>query len=91
SVCLDESLPGYHLDSGFGSRANSWIVNLEGGGWCNNIRTFVYRKMTRRGSSNYFEKQIQFTGILSNKASENPGSNLQNSLFLIFILNSCFA
>ncbi|GFQ06471.1 hypothetical protein PHJA_002791100, partial [Phtheirospermum japonicum] len=91
SVCLDGSLPGYHCDRRFGSGANSWIVNLEGGGWCNNIRTFVYRKMTRRGSSNYFEKQIRFTGILSNKASENPGSNLQNFLFLIFILNSCFA
>ncbi|GFP80402.1 protein notum homolog [Phtheirospermum japonicum] len=72
AVCLDGSLPGYHLDRGSGSGANSWIVNLEGGGWCNNIRTCVYRKTTRRGSSNYFEKQIPFTGILSNKASENP-------------------
>ncbi|KAG6397714.1 hypothetical protein SASPL_143884 [Salvia splendens] len=26
----------------------------------------------RRGSSNYFERQIAFTGILSDKASENP-------------------
>ncbi|KAK6139504.1 hypothetical protein DH2020_026764 [Rehmannia glutinosa] len=43
-----------------------------GGGWCNNIRTCVYRKKTRRGSSNYFEKQIPFTGILSNKPGENP-------------------
>ncbi|KAL3620719.1 Pectin acetylesterase 12 [Castilleja foliolosa] len=72
AVCLDGSLPGYHFDRGFGSGANSWIVNLEGGGWCNNIRTCVYRKTSRRGSSNYFEKQIPFSGILSNKASENP-------------------
>ncbi|GFP96092.1 hypothetical protein PHJA_001753300 [Phtheirospermum japonicum] len=64
-----------HLDRGFGSRANSWIVNLKGGGWYNNIRTCVYRKTTRRGSSNYFKRQIPFTGVLSNKASENPGSN----------------
>ncbi|KAL8239586.1 hypothetical protein R6Q59_016153 [Mikania micrantha] len=72
AVCLDGSLPGYHLHRGFGSGANSWIVHLEGGGWCNNIRTCVYRKTTRRGSSNYFEKQLAFTGILSNKAEENP-------------------
>lgn len=45
----------------------------QGGGWCNNIRSCVYRKKTRRGSSNYMEKQIPFTGILSNKAEENPG------------------
>ncbi|KAK6159749.1 hypothetical protein DH2020_003130 [Rehmannia glutinosa] len=72
AVCLDGSLPGYHFDHGFGSGANNWLVNLEGGGWCNNIRTCVYRKKTRRGSSNYFEKQIPFTGILSNKPGENP-------------------
>ncbi|KAH6772601.1 Pectinacetylesterase family protein [Perilla frutescens var. hirtella] len=72
AVCLDGTLPGYHLHRGFGNGANSWLVNLEGGGWCNNVRTCVYRKKTRRGSSNYFEKQIPFTGILSNKAWENP-------------------
>ncbi|KAG6406330.1 hypothetical protein SASPL_133930 [Salvia splendens] len=72
AVCLDGTLPGYHYHRGFGSGANSWIVNLEGGGWCNNVRTCVYRKKTRRGSSNYFERQIAFTGILSDKAWENP-------------------
>ncbi|XP_054818615.1 pectin acetylesterase 2-like [Prosopis cineraria] len=72
AVCLDGTLPGYHLDPGFGSGANSWLIELEGGGWCNNIRTCVYRKTTRRGSSNYMEKQIPFSGILSNKAEENP-------------------
>ncbi|CAN1161689.1 Pectin acetylesterase 12 [Linum perenne] len=72
AVCLDGTLPGYHLHRGYGSGANSWLIQLEGGGWCNNIRTCVYRKNTRRGSSNYMEKQLAFTGILSNKAGENP-------------------
>ncbi|XP_016481028.1 pectin acetylesterase 12-like [Nicotiana tabacum] len=72
AVCLDGTLPGYHIHRGYGSGANSWLVQLEGGGWCNNIRSCVYRKKTRRGSSNYMEKQIPFTGILSNKAEENP-------------------
>ncbi|RYR39537.1 hypothetical protein Ahy_A09g045094 [Arachis hypogaea] len=72
AVCLDGTLPGYHLDRGFGSGANSWLVHLEGGGWCNTVRNCVYRKTTRRGSSTYMESQIQFTGILSNKAEENP-------------------
>ncbi|KAL1312886.1 hypothetical protein HN51_039458 [Arachis hypogaea] len=72
AVCLDGSLPAYHLHRGYGSGANSWLINLEGGGWCNSIRTCVYRKRTRRGSSTFMEKEIPFTGILSNKAEENP-------------------
>ncbi|KAJ0013993.1 hypothetical protein Pint_21869 [Pistacia integerrima] len=73
AVCLDGTLPGYHLHRGYGSGANSWLIQLEGGGWCNSVRTCVYRKKTRRGSSLYMEKWIPFTGILSNKAQENPG------------------
>ncbi|XP_022899218.1 pectin acetylesterase 12-like, partial [Olea europaea var. sylvestris] len=72
AVCLDGTLPGYHLHPGHGEGANRWLIELEGGGWCNNIRTCVYRKGTHRGSSNLFEKKIPFTGILSNKAEENP-------------------
>ncbi|XP_012437872.1 pectin acetylesterase 3 isoform X8 [Gossypium raimondii] len=72
AVCLDGTLPGYHLHRGFGSGANSWVIHLEGGGWCNTIRSCVFRKTTRRGSSKFMEKSINFTGILSNKAEENP-------------------
>lgn len=72
AVCLDGTLPGYHWHRGYGSGAKSWLIQLEGGGWCNNIRTCVYRKKTRRGSSTYMEKEIAFSGILSNKAEANP-------------------
>ncbi|XP_030974191.1 pectin acetylesterase 10-like isoform X3 [Quercus lobata] len=72
AVCLDGTLPGYHLHRGYGSGANSWLIQLEGGGWCDSIRSCVYRKNTRHGSSTYMERQIQFSGILSNKAEENP-------------------
>ncbi|XP_022868622.1 pectin acetylesterase 12-like isoform X1 [Olea europaea var. sylvestris] len=72
AVCLDGTLPGYHLHPGSGEGANSWLIELEGGGWCNNMKTCVYRKGTHRGSSTLFEKEIPFTGILSNKAEENP-------------------
>ncbi|KAG7566536.1 Pectinacetylesterase/NOTUM [Arabidopsis suecica] len=71
AVCLDGTLPGYHLDRGFGSGANSWPIQLEGGGWCNNHRSCVYRKTSRRGSSKFMEKALAFTGILSNKPEEN--------------------
>ncbi|KAF3494213.1 hypothetical protein DY000_02056868 [Brassica cretica] len=72
AVCLDGTLPGYHLDRGFGSGANSWLIHLEGGGWCNNRSSCVFRKTTRRGSSKFMEKALNFTGILSNKPQENP-------------------
>ena len=51
----------------------NWVSWLQGGGWCNNIKSCVFRKTTRRGSSKYMEKTLAFTGILSNKAEENPG------------------
>ncbi|GJN33215.1 hypothetical protein PR202_gb21788 [Eleusine coracana subsp. coracana] len=72
AVCLDGSVPGYHLHRGFGSGANNWLVNLEGGGWCNDVKSCVFRKGGHRGSSNYMERQLQFTGILSNRPEENP-------------------
>ncbi|KAE8660239.1 Pectin acetylesterase 6 [Hibiscus syriacus] len=74
AVCLDGKPPGYHLLSGFGLGANSWVIHLEGSGWRNNIRTCVFRKTTRPGSSKFMEKQLNFTGILRNKPEENPGS-----------------
>lgn len=72
AVCLDGTPGAYYLHPGSGSGANSWLIELEGGGWCNDITSCVDRKQTRRGSSNYMDKQLQFTGILSNKPEENP-------------------
>ncbi|XP_031101732.1 pectin acetylesterase 12-like [Ipomoea triloba] len=72
AVCLDGTLPAYHIHRGYGSGANSWLIQLEGGGWCNNLRSCIYRKTTRRGSSRFMEKWLPFTGILSNRAEENP-------------------
>ncbi|KAG2724074.1 hypothetical protein I3843_01G000500 [Carya illinoinensis] len=91
AVCLDGTLPGYHWHRGHGSGANSWLIQLEGGGWCNNIRTCVYRKKTQRGSSTYMEKEIAFTGILSNKAEENPDFFNWNRVKLRYCDGASFA
>ncbi|KAL0387297.1 UNVERIFIED_CONTAM: Pectin acetylesterase 10 [Sesamum radiatum] len=32
AVCLDGTLPGYHLHRGFGTGANSWLIQLEAAG-----------------------------------------------------------
>ncbi|KAJ0254389.1 hypothetical protein HA466_0108860 [Hirschfeldia incana] len=72
AVCLDGSPSGYHFHPGSGSGAKNWIVQFEGGGWCGTIEDCVNMKKTRHGSSKYMEKQIHLTGILSDKAAENP-------------------
>ncbi|KAL3498104.1 hypothetical protein ACH5RR_040836 [Cinchona calisaya] len=72
AVCLDGSPPAYHLDRGFGAGINSWLVHIEGGGWCNNVTTCLDRKSTRLGSSKQMVKQLAFSGILSNKPEFNP-------------------
>ncbi|MQM12814.1 hypothetical protein Taro_045732, partial [Colocasia esculenta] len=45
---------------------------LKGGGWCKNIRMCTFLKATHHGSSRHMEKWLPFTGILSNRAEENP-------------------
>ncbi|XP_052206244.1 pectin acetylesterase 12-like [Diospyros lotus] len=91
AVCLDGTLPGYHLHRGYGSGANSWLIQLEGGGWCNNRRSCVFRKTTRRGSSNYMEKKLPFPAILSNKAEENPDFFNWNRVKLRYCDGASFA
>ncbi|KAJ4805015.1 Pectin acetylesterase [Rhynchospora pubera] len=72
ALCLDGTLPGYHFLKGSGSGAESWLIHLEGGGWCSNLESCGARKHTELGSSNHMEKQVPFIGILSNLPSQNP-------------------
>ncbi|KFK38327.1 hypothetical protein AALP_AA3G099800 [Arabis alpina] len=72
AFCLDGSLPGYHFQNGSGSGSNSWLLHLEGGGWCSTIASCSSRAMTNYGSSNYFEDEVSFPGVLSNDPSQNP-------------------
>ncbi|KAA3469584.1 Notum [Gossypium australe] len=67
AVCLDGSPPAYHWDKGYGTGINSWLIQLEGGGWCNNVSSCLVRKNTHLGSSKRMVKQIPFSGILNNK------------------------
>ncbi|XP_038681262.1 pectin acetylesterase 6-like [Tripterygium wilfordii] len=91
AVCLDGTLPGYHLDPGSGSGTNSWLIQLEGGGWCNDIKSCIFRKTTRHGSSTYMEKLLNFTGILSNKPEENPDFFNWNRVELRYCDGASFA
>nr|AFN53693.1 pectinacetylesterase [Linum usitatissimum] len=72
ALCLDGSLPAYHLQRGFGAGANNWLLQFEGGGWCNTVDSCWERAKTRRGSTSLMVKLENFSGILSNNASLNP-------------------
>jgi len=50
-VCLDGTLPGYHLDRGFGSGANSWLVHLE----VKNVHGFIPKFLGLINSTDYGE------------------------------------
>ncbi|KAK2404587.1 Pectinacetylesterase family protein [Trifolium repens] len=72
AFCLDGSLPAYHLHKGHGRGKNNWLLQFEGGGWCNDLTSCLERAQTRRGSSHYMTKLQVFSGILSNNATLNP-------------------
>ncbi|KAI3945110.1 hypothetical protein MKW92_007690 [Papaver armeniacum] len=71
AFCLDGSPPGYHLDRGFGSGANNWLLVFEGGGWCHTTKSCLKSTKNSHGSTNY-EKAKHFSGIMSKNASLNP-------------------
>ncbi|KAI5682364.1 hypothetical protein M9H77_03592 [Catharanthus roseus] len=72
ALCLDGSLPGYHIQKGFGSGSQNWVLHIEGGGWCNSIGSCASRKRTALGSSKYMATEVQFSGILSRDPLQNP-------------------
>ncbi|VAH49747.1 unnamed protein product [Triticum turgidum subsp. durum] len=91
AVCMDGTPAAYHLDRGSGAGSKSWIVNLEGGGWCNNARTCRFRTRTHHGSSNFMERQISFTGIMSASPAENPDFYNWNRVKIRYCDSASFA
>ncbi|KAM0847550.1 hypothetical protein ACQ4PT_054938 [Festuca glaucescens] len=91
AVCMDGTPAAYHLDPGSGAGNNSWIINLEGGGWCNNARTCKFRTRSRHGSSDFMERQIAFTGIMSASAADNPDFYNWNRVKIRYCDSASFA
>ncbi|XP_031093459.1 pectin acetylesterase 9-like [Ipomoea triloba] len=91
AYCLDGSLPAYHLHRGFGAGAQNWLLQFEGGGWCNGISSCLERSKTRRGSTTFMNKLAVFSGILSNNASRNPDFYNWNRVKLRYCDGASFA
>ncbi|KAJ0558906.1 putative pectinacetylesterase/NOTUM [Helianthus annuus] len=91
AYCLDGSLPAYHIHRGFGAGARNWLLQFEGGGWCNDIKSCAERAKTRRGSTRLMNKLETFSGILSNNASRNPDFYNWNRVKLRYCDGGSFA
>lgn len=91
ALCLDGSLPAYHIHRGFGAGAKNWLLQFEGGGWCNDIESCLDRAKTRRGSTRLMSKWEVFSGILSNNASLNPDFYNWNRVKLRYCDGASFA
>ncbi|XP_070039745.1 pectin acetylesterase 11-like [Nicotiana tomentosiformis] len=71
-VCLDGSPPAYHLDIGHGSGLRSWIIVMDGGGWCESIPDCLSRSTTKYGSTKHMKNVSWFAGILDPSPRDNP-------------------
>ncbi|CAI5512388.1 unnamed protein product [Closterium sp. Naga37s-1] len=102
--CLDGSPPTYYLRTGYGSGASSWVIYLQGGGWCTSVTACAARAKTVLGSSNFypppsdpnFDKTMRdygnaFTGILSNSSTENPDFYNWNLAMVVYCDGGGFA
>ncbi|KAL6853312.1 hypothetical protein ACP4OV_019341 [Aristida adscensionis] len=81
AVCLDGSLPAYHLQRGSGSGSHNWVIHLQGGAWCDTVESCVERTKTVLGSSDLMEPML-FEGILSNDPKENPDFHNWNRAYI---------
>ncbi|XP_072956890.1 pectin acetylesterase 9-like [Typha angustifolia] len=91
AVCLDGSPPAYHLHRGVGAGARNWLLQFEGGGWCNDVASCLERSTTRRGSTRYMNKLEVFSGILSDDPAMNPDFYDWNRVKLRYCDGASFA
>uniref|UniRef100_A0ACD5WQC8 Uncharacterized protein n=1 Tax=Avena sativa TaxID=4498 RepID=A0ACD5WQC8_AVESA len=92
AVCLDGTPPGYHLQRGSGDGSNSWIIHLQGGGWCSTLKDCSNRRMSMYGSSN-FMKPMWFAGagILDSDQLKNPDFYNWNKVFVRYCDGASFS
>ncbi|PKU80233.1 hypothetical protein MA16_Dca005764 [Dendrobium catenatum] len=91
AVCLDGSPPAYHLHRGKGTGVSNWLLQFEGGGWCNNVLSCLQRSRTRRGSTRYMNRLEVFSGILSDDPINNPDFYNWNRVKLRYCDGASFA
>ncbi|EFH60993.1 pectinacetylesterase family protein [Arabidopsis lyrata subsp. lyrata] len=67
------------------------ITFIRGGGGCRTIESCSSRAMTRLGSSNFFEHEVPFQGVLSSDPSQNPDFFNWNRIMIRYCDGACFS
>ena len=49
--CLDGTPPGYHIQSTSAQDPSTWVIHLQGGGWCTSLQGCAARAKGALGSS----------------------------------------
>ncbi|KAL7123166.1 hypothetical protein ACP275_01G088200 [Erythranthe tilingii] len=83
AVCLDGSPPAYALDEGIGDGANSWVLFIEGGGWCSSKADCFNRSKIPIGST-LLKSRPFFSGIMDNNQTFNPDFYNWNRVFVMY-------
>lgn len=72
SACLDGTPPSYYISYSNSADATKWMINFQGGGWCYDELSCLYRTQGQMGSSiddNGFESN---GGLTSTNCNTNP-------------------
>ncbi|XP_009776988.1 pectin acetylesterase 8-like isoform X1 [Nicotiana sylvestris] len=72
AVCLDGSAPAFNFHPGTGSGVYNWLIQLQGGGWCDSASDCQDRATNGYGTSKNISKIGYFMGVLSNDSQLNP-------------------
>ena len=74
TVCNDGTPAIYYFRKGFGAGSKTWIIFLEGGGFCDSVNDCNQRKVKSPDlmTSNGTPETLNEDGILSGSAAENP-------------------
>ncbi|XP_071795904.1 uncharacterized protein [Asterias amurensis] len=73
AYCLDGGPPSYYIrEAKSNSTRHSWLVTLQGGGWCWNASDCYNRSLGPLGSSYKLPAQTPFYGIMSANYTVNP-------------------
>ena len=78
AVCLDGSPGGFYLRPGLGPGASTWLIEMEGGGWCTSVNDCIGRSKGPIGSSSSWPPRGcpsmdgGSNGMLSSDCAQNP-------------------
>ncbi|XP_072050986.1 uncharacterized protein [Amphiura filiformis] len=74
AFCLDGTVPSYYFRKGKGRGQRSWMLHLQGGGWCWDLPDCYNRSYSHYGSSlaQYLPTHRVLQGILSDCPHMNP-------------------